>query len=92
MFIGPMMWMEVFMTGFSSALKGLGKAKESMLISVCAICGFRILWLNTVFLVFHTYTVILLSWPVSWVLITAIYIIYYKKVRDTLPREDIAGI
>lgn len=92
MFIGPMMWMEVFMTGFSSALKGLGKAKESMLISVCAICGFRILWLNTIFLVFHTYTVILLSWPVSWVLITAIYIIYYKKVRDTLPREDIAGI
>ena len=88
MFIGPMMWMEVFMTGFSSALKGLGKAKESMLISVCAICGFRILWLNTVFLVFHTYTVILLSWPVSWVLITAIYIIYYKKVRDALPRED----
>ena len=92
MFIGPMMWMEVFMTGFSSALKGLGKAKESMLISVCAICGFRILWLNTVFLVFHTYTVILLSWPVSWVLITAIYIIYYKKVRNTLPHEDIAGI
>ncbi len=88
-FMGPLIWMEVFMTGFSSALKGFGKAKESMIISVVTICGFRVIWLKTVFTVFPYFTVILLSWPISWVLITAIYILYFRKTRAKFPREDV---
>lgn len=89
MFLGPLMWMEVFMDGFSNALKGLNKSRESMIISVCCICGFRVIWLNTVFKVFETYTVVLLSWPVSWLLISVIYAVYYKKVRSRFPKEDV---
>lgn len=81
-------WMDTAMGSYSAALRGLGKAKESMLISVCAICGFRVLWLQTVFRIFRKYFVILLAWPASWILIIIIYYFYYKKVRAGFPRED----
>ena len=81
-------WMDTVMGSYSAALRGLGKAKESMLISVCAICGFRVLWLQTVFRIFRKYFVVLLAWPASWILIIIIYYFYYKKVRAGFPRED----
>lgn len=83
-----LVWMDTAMGSYSAALRGLGKAKEAMLISVCAICGFRVLWLQTVFRIFRKYFVILLAWPASWILIIIIYYFYYKKVRAGFPRED----
>lgn len=86
--IALLTWMDTAMGAYSAALRGLGKAKESMIISVCAICGFRVLWLKTVFRIFRHYFVILLAWPASWILIIVIYYFYYKKVRAGYPRED----
>ena len=88
-FISLLMWLDIIMGCYSGALRGLGKAKQSMLISICAICGFRVLWIATVFShLVHEYIVILVAWPISWVLIIIIDFFYYKRVRNTFPRED----
>ena len=87
-FMALMIWADTAMGAYSGALRGLGKAKESMIISVCAICGFRVLWLLTAFRMFREYTVILMAWPASWIVINIIYFFYYRKVRAAFPRED----
>lgn len=54
------------MTGI---LRGLGASLSPMLISVIGICGFRILWIFTVFRIpaFHTPAVLYSSYTISWV-------------------------
>lgn len=56
--------MEV-MTG---AMRGLGVSFIPMLISVLGACGFRILWIGTVFRANHTLECLYLSYPISWIL------------------------
>ncbi len=88
-FIALLIWLDITMGCFSGALRGLGKAKQSMIISVCAICGFRVLWLQTAFRMAPEYIVILVAWPISWILIIIIDIFYYRKVRSAYPRTDV---
>lgn len=61
-----------FMCGLMETLCGglraMGKSITSMVISLCGACGFRILWLVTVFRWFNTPSSIYLSYPVSWIL------------------------
>ena len=72
----------VFLTGFfmdttTCALRGLGYSVIPTFTSIIGVCGFRILWLATVFKHFKTYTSILLVYPVSWSLVSLILIICY---------------
>jgi len=71
----------------SGTLRGLGSSLAPMLASVLGICGFRILWLYTVFALpeFHTLTSLYLSYPISWVLTflveTLCLIVVYRRRR-----------
>ncbi len=49
-------------------LRGLGKSVLSMLISVIGVCGFRLVWIFTVFQIpaFHTLESLFFSYPLSW--------------------------
>ena len=51
----------------ASILNGLGKTFETMIMSVCTIGAMRILWNYTIFLIFKSYVVLLISYTVSWV-------------------------
>ena len=63
-----------FMYGFtevsSGALRGLGNSIVPMCTSLVGICGFRLLWLATIFQIpqYHTPYVLYLSFPASWLL------------------------
>lgn len=72
----------------TGALRGLGESFTPMLISVMGICGFRIVWLSTIFRIpaFHTPQWLYISYPVSWIItslcqLAAFWIIYRKKCR-----------
>jgi Na+-driven multidrug efflux pump len=43
-----------------------------------AICAFRILWIMTVFQVFHTLQILCLTFVTSWVLTSIIILIYFR--------------
>ena len=75
----------------AGVLRGMGKAIVSTVISLVGICGFRVVWLATVFARWQTLEVIFLSYPVSWVLseivmFTMIQVLLSKMIKKQ--KED----
>lgn len=71
---------------FSGAMRGLGQSMKPAIISIVGICGVRILWVNTVFKAHHTIGVVMLAYPVSWAITSAVLgIIYFFVAKKTLP-------
>ena len=62
---------------FCGAMRAMGKSITAMVISLCGACGFRILWILTVFQLFHTQTGLYLVYPCSWLLTVAVYVIFF---------------
>lgn len=67
-------------------LRGLGYAFLPMIVSLLGACGFRILWIFTVFQSHRSLWVLYISYPVSWVLTGAVHMICYIFVRRKLFR------
>ena len=51
----------------TGSLRGLGVSLAPMIISVLGVCGIRLLWIYTVFAVYHTPDCLYLSYAVSWI-------------------------
>lgn len=73
----------------TGALRGLGAAMVPMIISVLGVCGFRVLWIYTVFQIpaYHTLESIYVSYPISWTLtflvqILAFIFVYRKQSKE----------
>ncbi|MGN0441734.1 MAG: MATE family efflux transporter [Acutalibacteraceae bacterium] len=66
-----------------AALRGLGHSLSPAVITIFGSVVFRIVWIYTVFNVYHNYCALLLVYPVSWVLtgtaVTLAYFIVRKK-------------
>ena len=63
----------------SAVLRGAGDTLRPFLIISLGICVFRIIWMVTLFLRFHTLFVLCLSYAASWLVTAAAMTIYYKK-------------
>lgn len=77
---------------FAYSLRGLGKSTTAMFVVLCGTCLFRIIWLNTVLVKYHTLTALYLLYPASW-LITAlifvpIFIVCLKDAKKRLASEQ----
>ena len=73
----------------TGVLRGMGSSTGPTVISILGTCGFRILWIYTIFEIprFHTPEVLYSSYGISWIVnIIAQYIlyrwIYKKKTKD----------
>jgi len=64
----------------SGALRGMGRSFTSMVISVVGVCGIRIGWILTVFAVYHTPQMLLVSYPISWIVTFAVQLFVFLKV------------
>lgn len=70
-----------------SALRGYGKSVAPALLTVFGTCVVRLGWVYFVNRVYHTYTMLLLVYPISW-LITGILVIgYYFLIRKKIELE-----
>lgn len=76
------------MTG---VIRGLGASFVPMLISVLGICGFRLVYLFTVFQIpkFHTPEALFFSYPVSWAITLVTLIVAYKILYKKLMKKNI---
>ena len=52
----------------SGMLRGMGYSTVPMIITVGGVCGLRLLWIYTVFAVFHTPEILYFSYLLSWVI------------------------
>ena len=62
-------------------LRGLGHSVVPMIVSVVGACGVRLVWIATVFQMYHTPEILYLSYTVSWVITGAVHILFFFMVR-----------
>lgn len=74
-----------FMTGSyeisGAALRGMGYSILPTIITVLGSCGFRVLWLYTIFRRMQTFEWIMNVYPVSWILTGTAMILAYLLIR-----------
>lgn len=70
------------------SLRGLGYSMIPMFVSLTGACGFRVLWVFTVFAAHRSLDVLYLSYPVSWTITALAHMITFKKIRRKLPKKD----
>jgi len=59
------------------SLRGMGRSVMPMIVSLAGVCGFRMVWVATVFqqVQYHTLWGLMLSYPVSWTITVTIHIV-----------------
>ena len=71
-----------------AGLRGIGYSLLPTIITVCGVCGFRLLWVSTAFAANPTIEVLYLAYPISWIITciahTTCYLIGRKKIRNRL--------
>ena len=70
----------------SGVLHGANRAATAMIIVISCWCGLRMAWILTSVPIFHSIHVVLLGWPISWLVSTIIFILYYRR-GHWLPTE-----
>ena len=68
------------------ALRSLGKSTTAMVISIFFVCVFRIVWLNSIYLLNPIYEMIFYSYPISWSMCIVVNLIFLiptiKKIKE----------
>ena len=78
-YFAPFYVVWAFIEIFSNALRGAGDSFVPMLIILCGVCVFRILWMSFVVPHWHTVQGISVCYPVSWVITALVFVIYYFR-------------
>ncbi len=73
-----------FMNVMSRMLLGCGWSVSSMIISVVGVCGFRIMWVLTIFEQIRRFDVLMLAMPVSWLGTTLIHFVFFNIAQKKL--------
>lgn len=63
----------------SGALRGCGDVKIPTLITCFGVCGLRVLWLVAAVPFHHTVAAVEFSYPLTWVISSILFIVYYLK-------------
>ena len=73
--------MEVFVGG----LRGLGQSFGPTVVSLLGACALRVIYIFTIFQIYHTPTVLFLSYPISWFITATAQLIFliivYKRTK-----------
>ena len=77
------------MDSAGGCLRGLGYSFFPTMVSLLGVCGFRLLWVATIFQMdkWHTPTGLNLSYPISWAMTFFVLIIGYVVIRKKLRIE-----
>ena len=66
---------------YSGVIRAMGYSLTPMIIAIVCICGFRVFWILSIFQKYHEQWVLYISYPLSWLLTTIVYIFTYMVVR-----------
>ena len=68
----------------ASCLRGRGYSVLPMAVSLVGSCLLRLVWIATIFQLFHTTTMLYLSYPVSWILTALVHLACLLVVRHKM--------
>ena len=63
------------------SLRGMGYSVVPMIVSLSGACLFRVIWIYTIFAMYHTQFALYISYPISWLLTFIAHLITYIIVR-----------
>lgn len=66
---------------FVGSLRGIGYSIIPMLVSLAGACLFRIVWIFTIFEMYHTQFSLYISYPISWIITSSIHLLCYLLLR-----------
>ena len=65
----------------AGVIRGSGNTLIPMIITLTCICLLRIVWLLIAIPIWHSYLVVVLCYPITWLIASICYIIYYMRGR-----------
>ncbi len=71
------------------SMRGIGYSVLPTIVSLTGACGFRVLWILTVFAWHRSLPVLYLSYPVSWLLTAAAHLVCYWFASKKFPKQDV---
>lgn len=75
------------MDSISAIMRGLGRSAISTVICLLGSCVFRIIWLNTVYLLDPCIEMVYIVYPISWLLTIIIYLIVVLPMLSKLEKK-----
>ncbi len=93
-----------FLCGFmdvgAQSMRGLGYSIRPTVISLCGVCGIRLLWVFVIFKLdmFHNLNGLVISYPISWILTFVLqaicFLFAYRKLnfKNKIPEESIEAL
>ncbi len=92
MYLIPLFYfVATIMHTFSGVLRGMNHSMAPMIATVFANCIFRLIWIGTIFQYFRNWTVLFMSYPISWGLAALIQAIMYAVIiRRYIKSKDLA--
>lgn len=63
------------------SIRGLGFAVMPMIVSLLGACALRVVWIFTIFQLYHTQFILYISYPISWIVTFLVHLICYIVVR-----------
>ena len=82
------------MNVLGSAVRGLGHSTAAMIVSLVGVCGFRMVWIGTIFQIpqFHTMEMLILSYPITWAVTSlAQFSVWVYAVRKLKRRAELTA-
>ena len=78
----------VFIEILSGALRGRGDVLIPMLMTCFGICIFRVIWVVAVVPLHRELNTIIISYPVSWIITAACFIVYYLVRQRQFDKQE----
>lgn len=94
-FMMPLYFTYVFTEILSGAVRGTGDAFIPMVITCIGVCVLRIAWIAVVVPQWHDTRAVMLSFPITWVVTSSAFVIYYLKgkwLQRGIKRLDESGV
>ena len=70
------------------SLRGIGMSLLPMIVSITAVCGFRVIWLSTVFPQHHTLGTVYVTYPITWTLALIAHLICFVIAFTRIQKRD----
>jgi len=87
----PFYWLLAMFHIVLGSVRGVGKTMESMFISVFSLCVVRVVWIFTAVKMWHTLFMLMMCYPVTW-LVGAVIVLLYLKKRSWIDIEETGEI
>ena len=88
MIVGTTYGLDAIMDIMADIIRGMGSSVMPMIVTLIGACGFRVVWIYTIFATHHDLRVLYISYPISWILTSLTHIICYFIVT----RRRLSGL